>query len=629
MISGAKPTRWRIGLITLLGTTLGWAEGATQRVEVNTYPVAPGDTLIVENDYGRVQVQEWDSPQLEIRTRSIAPDAERLKDIFVLSHQSGDKVFLRVYFYNYSAESVYVEVKAPRGLNLVIWGANPAVELSGLHGYVRAATLTGLITAENLGSSASLLTESGDILYRSTEQPSGDIRLESTRGNIECRLQQGLNLRGWLRAGKTLSWNQEIELTGGHLEKQVGIGGPLLLATSLQGDVRLHFDSSLRPQADFNPPRMAEPPQTRPGEPSTPPRTGNPDLPSPEAASRVETAAGSGEVSGDLSPSAHSAPAVHSGYSLKVNVEMIHLHASVWDRYTHRSVPHLKQEDFLVYENNVLQEVEKFQTTEAPFNLLLLLDVSGSTRSYLDLIKRASSEFTRQIKENDRIGLAVFNSRSRLLQPFTNDRQEVQRAIDRIRSGGGTAFYDALSTSIRDYMQGLEGRKAIVVFSDGVDNQLTGDYSHGSQTTFPDLFREIQEIDTLIYTIFLDTEDRLAGAAGRSGGLTGVLIDILSGGTPPLNSRGPRSERAAYAEARRQLALIAEQTGARMYSPNDIRDLSHVYSEIADDLRIQYTLGYHSSHPSQDGRWRSIEVRIRNQPDLVVRTRKGYYSVRS
>ena len=92
------------------------------------------------------------------------------------------------------------------------------------------------------------------------------------------------------------------------------------------------------------------------------------------------------------------------------------------------------------------------------------------------------------------------------MQDFTNDRARARSAINRIRSGGGTAFYDALDRSVREYMDGVEGRKAIVVFSDGVDNQLTGDFGSGSRTTFPDLYREIQVADTLIYTIFLDTE---------------------------------------------------------------------------------------------------------------------------
>jgi VWFA-related protein len=180
-------------------------------------------------------------------------------------------------------------------------------------------------------------------------------------------------------------------------------------------------------------------------------------------------------------------------------------------------------------------------------------------------------------------------------------------------------------------MRDLEGRKAIVVFTDGVDNQLTGDFGNGSEITFRELFREIQEEDTLIYTIFLDTEDE----HGRSpipnrrnqGNLGGILADIIlgrggKGGSPPWGGGGD----PAYAEARRELELVAEQTGGRMYAPRDINDLIMVYSEIADDLRIQYTLGYHSSHPVHDGKWREIDVKVVNRPELAVRARKGYYS---
>ncbi|HSR52838.1 MAG TPA: hypothetical protein VLV83_18595, partial [Acidobacteriota bacterium] len=98
--------------------------------------------------------------------------------------------------------------------------------------------------------------------------------------------------------------------------------------------------------------------------------------------------------------------------------------------------------------------------------------------------------------------------------------------------------------------------------------------------------------------------------------------DILSGGRP----NNPLSDPEAYREARRQLQEIADQTGGRMYSPTDIYDLDRVYSEIPDDLRIQYTLVYSSTNPVRDGSWRDIRVEIRNRRDLVVRTRRGYYA---
>jgi VWFA-related protein len=256
-------------------------------------------------------------------------------------------------------------------------------------------------------------------------------------------------------------------------------------------------------------------------------------------------------------------------------------------------------------------------------------------------MKEAATEFTREINASDKVAIATFNSRVQLLQNFTNDREAAVRAIGHIRSGGGTAFYDALMTCLDEYMRDVEGRKAIVVFTDGVDNQLLGNRNEGSKTPFDALYRRVQESEAIIYTIFLNSE----GQISTQGRPVGRYPRRRGGGFPlpfpfPLPSPGPfpspgpspypvprQDEKAAYETAREQLETIAEQTGGRMYSPRRAEDLSGAYSEIADDLRIQYLLGYTSSDPTQDGRWRSIRVEVRSHSETVVRTRKGYYAV--
>ncbi len=592
------------------------AVAAVQSMEQVSFPAAFGDQLIIENDFGKIRIQAWDRSEVEATIRRIAADAAKLKAVDVLKQKAGSRIYLRSFFYEYQGESVELEVRVPRHLAVSAWGANPAVEMEGLEGSVRIHTQTGSITASDLLGSVSLLAGSGDIRLKLSRQPESDSRLETDSGSALVTLAPDLNLRAWMRAGNRLSWNREVELQGGHLERQLGIGGPLLYLGSVGGNVQVSLGSSVagpleptRPQTPFPLPREPEP--VRP-EPSPAPAPA--ELPPPQQSGR----------------SAEDVPAPETGevlsqteagdYTLKVDVNWTRLNASVRDIYTNRSVPNLRREDFLIYEDGRLQTVETFETNEAPFDLLLLLDISGSTKSVIDLIKQASVQFTREIKSNDRIAVAVFNSNVQLIQPFTNNRREVADSIDRIHSRGGTAFYDALDTSLHQYLRGREGRKAIVVFTDGVDNQLTGDASSGSRITFRELFRNIQETDTIIYTIFLDTEE--GGGRGGRGRLGGILGDILNGGRPS----GPLSDEQAYREARRQLQEIADQTGGRMYSPHDIYDLDRVYSEIADDLRIQYTLVYSSSNPRRDGSWREIRAEIRNRRDLAVRTRRGYYA---
>jgi Ca-activated chloride channel homolog len=327
-----------------------------------------------------------------------------------------------------------------------------------------------------------------------------------------------------------------------------------------------------------------------------------------------------------------------------VNVDSVFLNVSVRDRTTNRSVVGLKKEDFLIYEDGVRQEIDRLLPTEAPFNLLLLLDVSGSTQSYIHLMQEAAVDFTRQINANDRVAVATFNSSVQLVQNFTNDRAAAEKAIRRIKSGGGTAFYDALMTCLDRYMRGIEGRSAIVVFTDGVDNQLEGRPGQGSRTRYDDLYRRVQESDTIIYTIFLDTEGQVAAArrspggypggypGGRRGGFPGGLPFPLPMPVPqPAPTPYPRRQadtRAIYEEASQQLQELADETGGRMYTPHKASELAGVYSEIADDLRIQYLLAYNSTNRAQDGRWRQIRVDVQNRPEAVVRTRRGYYARR-
>jgi hypothetical protein len=432
----------QIALLLLSIEILGAA--AAQRAETKSFPYEAGDTLVVENDYGRVRVSTWDNPMIEVAIREIAVDQSQLENVAVISQKVGNRVFLRSYFYNYKSESVYLDIQAPKDLNLIVWGANAAVELFNVGGNVRVQTLTGFVTVENLHSSASLFTEDGNILFRSAVQPSGDIRLESTRGNITCRVGEELNLRGWVRAGSTISWNREVELSEGSLEKQLGVGGPLLLASSTKGKVDFRIDSEIRSQADLSV-RVPSPAKNTVGTQTNEKakRTSYPD-----------------DDTGSYSPQADPTPAVYDpeptqprevtytpaessdepatgGYSLKVNVDLVYVNASVRDR-NNRAVPDLMMDDFDLFEDGVRQQIDKFDSTEAPFNLLILLDVSGSTKSYIDMIKDASVGFAHEIKPSDRIAIATFNSRTSLRQDFTNDRRDVEKAIRRVRSGGGT-----------------------------------------------------------------------------------------------------------------------------------------------------------------------------------------------
>ena len=560
---------------------------AGQDLEERLFAAIPGDTLVIQNDYGRIRISPASGQQVKVTIRKIAVSDDRLENVVVLAQKASQKIFLSTFYYDYQAESVYLDIETPPFVNVAIWGANPAVEISGIQGYVHVFTQTGLITATDLTSSVSLTTESGSIVFRSRRQPEKDIRLESIHGDVRCELAEGLNFRGWVRAGGHLDWNSEVEFSDGWLERQIGVGGPLLLAASQEGEVKVRLN--LKPSASVaSLPEMPPPPKrTSSAELESQARSPGPVLGAPrDAPHSVGTDHRSSRVDappGDSAPLAAGPDPVMGEFAIKVDVNWIYLNVSVRDRLTNRSIPNLERDDFLVYEDSRLQQIEQFQTADEPFSILLLLDVSGSTEEYVADVKSAAIQFLRQMRSDDRIAIAIFNSSTYMVHAFTSNRGRLERQIRRIRAGGGTAFYDALDVCVNDYLYGEEGRKAIVVFTDGVDGQLIGQRRSGSRITFRELYRSIEESESIIYTIFLDTQDR-----------------------------GGQGNNRAYETAYAQMQKIADQTGGRFYGPNSIYDIQRMFEEIADDLRVQYMLAYNSTNTENDGAWRKLRIRIRD-----------------
>ena len=587
-------SRCLIQLLSGLLVCIPLAAGqAGQDREERFFAATPGDTVVIQNDYGRIRVFPASGQQVKVVIRKIAVSDDRLENVVVLAQKGSHKIFLSTFYYDYQAESVYLDIEAPPFINLAIWGANPAVEISGIGGYVRVFTQTGLITAQDLTSSVSLTTETGSILFRAHQQPERDIRLESIHGEVRCELAEGLNLRGWVRAGGSVDWNSEVEFNDGQLERQIGVGGPLLLAASQKGAVYIRLNLKRSPTVASIPDVPPPPKQTRSAGPA-------PRAPGPAPVLDAPPGEPEPPPADDGASRAYDYPTPDPGmgeFSIKVDVNWIYLNVSVRDRLTNRSIPDLERDDFLVYEDSQLQQIEQFQSTDAPFSILLLLDVSGSTEEYVDDVKTAAIWFLRQMRSDDRIAIAIFNSNTYMVHAFTSNRARLERHIRRIRSGGGTAFYDALDVCVNDYLYGEEGRKAIVVFTDGVDGQLIGQRSSGSRITFGELYRSIEETESIIYTIFLDTQ-----------------------------ARGGHGNNRAYETAHGQMRKIADQTGGRFYGPHSIYDVQRMFEEIADDLRVQYMLGYNSANTDNDGSWRKIRIRIRDNRNCVPRTRKGYYA---
>ncbi|RPI21370.1 MAG: VWA domain-containing protein [Acidobacteria bacterium] len=285
---------------------------------------------------------------------------------------------------------------------------------------------------------------------------------------------------------------------------------------------------------------------------------------------------------------------IDTGFRLKVRADWVYVNASVWGNRKRASVVDLRKEDFLLYEDGQLRSIDACLPSETPFHLLLLLDVSGSTSSFIQLIREAARKFTDQLKPGDRIAIMTFHSEAVMIQPFTNNRESAKVAIDQIRPEGSTAFYDAAIAALRAFRD-IQERKAIVIFSDGADNQLVS-ASQGSKATFEQLRQAVRETDCMIYTVLL------------------------------LPFEPDRYRDDVLYRASAQLASLAEETGGRSFKPRKARDLAATYGEIANDLRYVYTLTFTPGLPRSGG-WHDLKLQIKAREGVVTRCRPGYFTI--
>lgn len=288
--------------------------------------------------------------------------------------------------------------------------------------------------------------------------------------------------------------------------------------------------------------------------------------------------------------------------TIKVDSDLVDLQVSVLSHDPIKTPAPLRLEDFVVTEDGAAQIVTFFAAADAPFDLVLLLDLSGSTSDKLKLIRRSSRRFVEAARPSDRIAIASFSSAIEIVAPLTSNRVELFKAIKEIeKPEGGTNFWDALKYVLDIVVRQHTGRRsAIVVMTDGVDNALPDVYGEGSRIPFPDLLSLSRRSEAVIYPVYLDTEEEAV-----------------------KNHQTPRS---AYVLARNQLAQLAEASGSMVYRANKLKDLESVYESIIRDLGTVYSIGYRPGENSRDGKWHNVSVRLANHPELTARTRSGYYS---
>jgi VWFA-related protein len=275
-------------------------------------------------------------------------------------------------------------------------------------------------------------------------------------------------------------------------------------------------------------------------------------------------------------------------------VRLVNVYAIVRDR-KNRPVLDLQQDDFVLYEDGIRQTVSHFTSARVPLTVALLIDASNSMNQSgkLELARKAAADFARAADRDDQLLVLHFNDDLRGSSEPISDRRQIEDSIEAIRAEGGTALYDAIYRTSA-LLAGHEGRRAIVLLSDGRDQALT-ENEPGSLHLFEEALENAHRSEAAVYAVGL----------------------------------GRRLDQELDLQRRRSLKDILEtfarETGGRAYFPERAGELSGIYKEIASDLKQQYGLGYTSDNGARDGRWRSITLEVRD-PEMEVQARSGYYA---
>jgi VWFA-related protein len=299
------------------------------------------------------------------------------------------------------------------------------------------------------------------------------------------------------------------------------------------------------------------------------------------------------------------APAVpqepSQGPSLKATVNLVNLFATVRDK-NKRVVPDLKQEDFKIYEDNQEQKIAFFsKEVTLPITLGLLIDTSGSEQYRLGAEQEAATRFLERVmKKGDEAMVISFDLDVDLLSDFSDDRAQIERAINKARIGavsggvvtpgtipsgansGGTHFYDAVFLACNDKLVTEAGRKALVIITDAED--------FGSKVRLEEAIEAAQKTDTVIHVL--------------------LVHDPGQGWRPDVARK------------------LSEETGGRTIEVSSEKRLSEAFDQISEELRSQYTVGYYPTNTRKDGYFRKVKVETSNK-DYKILSRKGYYAPKS
>ena len=341
---------------------------------------------------------------------------------------------------------------------------------------------------------------------------------------------------------------------------------------------------------------------------------------------------------------------VDEGDVVRVETQLVSVPAVVTDRNGH-PMAGLRAENFVVLEDGKPQRLTNFATTEAPFEIALLLDTSGSTHDELGLIRDAANAFINALRPGDRVGIVAFNNVPRngsptatveVLSGLESDRKVLRAAIENLGSSNGTPFYDGLGRVADQVFRDpprdeMRGRRAVVALTDGVDSS--------SDSAYDDARAKLARAGLASYFIQVNTEEYVEDR---------LLKDCQDDGRLALSAKQlerfrrlfvPQAQKEDYQDfcrmgqfermdisrqlynlARKEMGEMAQTSGGKAFTAGSVQEARAAFAEVAREIGTQYSLGYYPSNKIRDGRFRQIKVEIRGVKDASVRAREGYFA---
>jgi|SRR6185369_1880008 len=299
-----------------------------------------------------------------------------------------------------------------------------------------------------------------------------------------------------------------------------------------------------------------------------------------------------------------------------VDSSIVRMNVGVVDQRGH-PITSLDRGSFSIFEDGVKQQIISFKPSSAPFSVVMVLDMSGSTLPFRQTIRMSAARFLDALSPDDRVAVIEFYDKVNLRNDFTTDRNTILHSIEVANGRGKTQLYKALDLALDRLSSEVNRRKAIIVLTDGVD---TAAQDKDRETLVPvkdDLIR------TTIKPQDYDLMNKVLSKSDRQG-VTIYPLALPTGDPARLADPTPR-QIAMFQAARDRLQIVADRTGGIVSKINRLEDMGTLYAQVAADLRTLYTIEYQPINEKKDGKWRAITIETAN-PDLISRTRQGYFA---